>query len=97
MVLTACTKQPAPGPEDPLTNKTVVGKIINTGLVAADGCGYLVRTETGQELKPLNLSADFQQDGIDVVVTYRLNSEPFSCGLLPTILTAVTIVNITKL
>ncbi|WP_299458809.1 hypothetical protein [uncultured Microscilla sp.] len=96
-VLVACTKQPMPDPETPVSNKTVVGTIEYTGMVAADGCGYIIRTDDGQVLKPLNLSTNFQQHGTNVVVTYNLGSESFSCGLLPTILTTINIINIRRI
>lgn len=95
-VSVACVKQPNPVPETQAAAQNISGKIIYTGQIAADGCGYMLRTADNQELKPMNLSAAFQQDGLPVAVSYTINSEPFACGLLPVEFTQINIVSIEK-
>lgn len=92
----ACVKQPNPVPETQIAAQKISGKIVYTGPIAADGCGYLVRTNDNQDFKPMNLSAAFQQDGLPVTVSYTVSSEPFACGLLPTEFTQINIVSIEK-
>lgn len=95
-VSVACVKQPNPVPETQITSQNIVGTIVYTGPIAADGCGYLIRTADNQEFKPMNLSNEFQQDGLAVLVNYTISSEPFACGLLPAEFTQINIVSIEK-
>ena len=57
--------------------------IINTGPVAADGCGWLVKINgTNQEYSPVNLSSTYQIDSLKVNITYHVLTTRFSCGNL---------------
>lgn len=92
----ACTKQPIPTPEDSLTQTSVTAQVINTGPVAADGCGYLIRTADNQDLKAVNLDAVFMQNKLKVSLTYTTSSKKFSCGLTGTEFPTIEIVSIAK-
>src|SRR5580698_8586408 len=57
--------------------------IVNSGEIAADGCGWLIRLNDQTEFSPVNLSADFQQDNLKVNITYTQLSTSTSCGMVP--------------
>jgi hypothetical protein len=55
--------------------------IINSGPVAADGCGWLVKINgTNEEYSPINLSATYQTDSLKVSITYHVLTTKLSCG-----------------
>jgi hypothetical protein len=54
--------------------------IINSGPIAADGCGWLIKLNDNSEYSPVNLIPGFQQDQLKVNVTYTLLSTNTSCG-----------------
>jgi hypothetical protein len=57
--------------------------IINSGPVAADGCGWLVKINASNtEYSPSNLSAAFQKDSLSVSISYTLLTTRFGCGML---------------
>ena len=92
----ACTKDNTPGPETRLEIISTSETIVYTGMLAADGCEYVLRTNDGQSLKPLNLSADFEQDGLSVAVQYNLSNEPYSCGLSSNAMQTINVVKIDR-
>lgn len=96
LVSYACTKDNTPGPETRLEILSTSGTIVYTGMLAADGCEYVFRTSDGQSLKPLNLSADFEQDGLPVTVQYNLSNEPYACGLSPNAMQTINVVKIDR-
>ncbi len=57
--------------------------IIYTGDIAADGCGYLVQTDSVTFYHADNLLQDFQKDKLNVTVNYELSDAPFQCGMNP--------------
>lgn len=59
---------------------TAEAKVYDSGLVAADGCGWLLRVDTTKAYSPLNLSSDFKLNNLDVVIRYRLLDTKFQCG-----------------
>lgn len=81
--------------EKKATPKTA--QIIYTGSVAADGCGYVIRTADNQDLKPVKLLPEFKKDRLKVAVTYKPSKEQFSCGMLPTKMQTIEIATIKKL
>jgi hypothetical protein len=55
--------------------------IINSGPVAADGCGWLVEINgTNEVYSPDNLSPDYQKDSLKVNVTYHILTTKLHCG-----------------
>jgi len=55
--------------------------IINGGAVAADGCGWLIKINTGnQEYSPVSLPDGFKTDSLKVVIIYQLLTTKFHCG-----------------
>jgi hypothetical protein len=71
------------------------GTILWTGDVAVDGCGWLIESRE-QLFHPLNLTSEFQQDSLKVLVDLRYANESFSCGVMPTTYPSVEIKNIKK-
>ncbi len=61
---------------------TANATVINSGPIAADGCGWLIRLNDSTEFSPINLSADFQQDNLKVNVAYTQLTTRTSCGML---------------
>jgi hypothetical protein len=57
--------------------------IINTGNIAADGCGYLVQTNSATFYHADNLPTEFQKDKLNVTVNYDLSDTMFQCGMNP--------------
>jgi hypothetical protein len=56
--------------------------IINSGPVAADGCGWLVKiTGTNEEYSPINLSSTYERDTLKVNITYHVLTTKLSCGM----------------
>ena len=77
LVITSCKK-----PGSPAVTLASNATIVNSGPIAADGCGWLVRLNDSTEFSPVNLSADFQQDNLKVHVTYAQLNTRTSCGML---------------
>jgi hypothetical protein len=68
----------------PNTNvKGIKATVINTGDVAADGCGYLVQIDSATFYHPDNLPTAFQKDKLNVTVNYDLSDAKFQCGMNP--------------
>lgn len=57
--------------------------IIFTGEFAADGCGYLVQTDSATVYHADNLPAGFQKDKLSVAVSFIASNSIFQCGLNP--------------
>lgn len=63
-------------------NKDVSGTIRDFGPIELDGCGWVI--EIGSEtFKPINLSSQFQQDQLEVELTYNETGNMANCGLQP--------------
>jgi len=71
------------------------GMILWTGDVAVDGCGWLIES-SAQIFHPLNLTTEFQQDSLRVLVDLRYANETFTCGLTPSAYPSVEIKNIKR-
>ena len=56
--------------------------IINTGPVAADGCGWELKTSTDSIYSPVNLDAQYQVNNLNVHITYEKPGTKFRCGML---------------
>jgi hypothetical protein len=61
---------------------TANATVVNSGAIAADGCGWLIKLNDNSEYSPVNLTSDFQQDNLKVSVTYTILSTNTSCGSL---------------
>lgn len=92
----ACTKGKSTTLESPPDLKVATGKIVFTGLLAADGCEYVFRTTKNEELKPVNLSPEFSKDGLEVSISYTKSAQKYSCGMAATQLKTIDIVKITR-
>lgn len=57
--------------------------IIYTGDIAADGCGYLVQTDSVTFYHADNLPQDFQNDKLNVTVNHEFSDATFQCGMNP--------------
>ncbi|MGZ3753134.1 MAG: hypothetical protein ACXVB0_18405 [Mucilaginibacter sp.] len=56
--------------------------VFNSGPVAADGCGWLVKIiGTNEEYSPVNLSSTFQTDSLRVNITYHVLTTKLGCGM----------------
>lgn len=53
--------------------------VVYTGEPEVDGCGYMLRID-GEEYKPLNLPAHYQQDSLELAVAYEQDPSGFLCG-----------------
>ncbi|PJJ84155.1 hypothetical protein [Mucilaginibacter auburnensis] len=54
-------------------------KIIDSGPVAADGCGWLIRVGD-VNYSPTNLDNKYKETELTVILTYRVLSSKFVCG-----------------
>lgn len=54
--------------------------VLNTGLEAADGCGWMIKSGSTY-YKPVNLPSKYQIDGSTINVSYHLLNTNYSCGL----------------
>ncbi len=79
LIATSCSK------EDAVVDRStpVEARISYDGDPAVDGCGFVLIVGS-EAFHPLNLSEDFQVDGIDVLVEYTNtnNAGPFCWGSL---------------
>lgn len=64
------------------TSEMVEAEIIFTGLVAADGCGWLLEIN-GQSFSPVELPESFQKKNITVQVMVKYLDSAFQCGMSP--------------
>ena len=68
-MVTSCTKN----------ETTYAGLVRFSGDVAVDGCGWVIDVENGT-FHATNLSAEFQQDSLEVELSYKKTNETFNCG-----------------
>ncbi len=54
-------------------------KIINSGAVAADGCGWLIKIGD-VNYSPTNLDNKYKETELQVVLTYKVLPSKFVCG-----------------
>ena len=79
LIVSSCKKLGDSTPPKTLKANAV---IVNSGEIAADGCGWLIRLNDQSEFSPVNLSADFQQDNLKVNITYTQLNTNTRCGML---------------
>ena len=68
--------------EDQHTLDLQEATIVNSGPVAADGCGWLILIDE-EEYSPTNLEEQYQKAGLKVKVEARLLDTEFQCGMNP--------------
>jgi hypothetical protein len=61
---------------------TANATIVNSGEIAADGCGWIIKLDDQTEFSPVNLSTDLEQDNLKVSITYTRLSTYTGCGML---------------
>ncbi len=57
----------------------VEATVIDSGPVAADGCGWMIRVGN-TNYSPTNLDGKYKETELKVIVTYKVLSSKFVCG-----------------
>lgn len=71
--------------------------VINSGAVAADGCGWIIKIPvTDSTYSPVNLAEDYKVNNLKIKVRFHPMTTKFTCGW-GVKLREVTIDNITKI
>lgn len=68
--------------ENQRNSQMTEAKIVFSGLVAADGCGWLVEID-GEDFSPINLDEAYEKDGLIVEMELEYLSTGFQCGMNP--------------
>lgn len=77
VTINACTKEQC---DDKQTDKlTANATVINTGVPALDGCGWLIRIGT-TNYAPDNLTENFKIDNNQVKIIYTISDADYICG-----------------
>jgi len=79
-------------PENALAEATIV----DTGVQAADGCDWAVKTTDNIYYHPDNLPATFKQNNLPVSIRFELTGETFICGIAGTGLPVIHILELKK-
>ncbi len=53
--------------------------VVNSGNIATGGCGYLLRLENGQEIKPDYVASAYQHDSLGVLVKFYDKGTTSTC------------------
>ena len=75
-------------------------KVLDFGSLALDGCGWLLEFEVDGVVKnhhANDLPTSFEQDQLEVKISYRPTLLEYSCGLLPTVYPEIDLVTIENL
>jgi hypothetical protein len=73
----ACSKEQC---DDKQMDKlTATATVINTGSIALDGCGWLIKIGT-TNYAPDNLSENFKLDNNQVKIVYTISDVDYICG-----------------
>ena len=75
-------------------------KVVDFGSLAIDGCGWLLEFEVDGETKnfhPNNLTSAFEQDQLEVKITYKPTLLDYTCGLVPNVYPEIELVSIENL
>ena len=70
--------------------------ILDTGPLASDGCGWVVRVGDDQYYHPENLDEKFWQNDLQVQVCYELTTDKFYCGIAGNPMPVIRIYSIKK-
>ncbi|MCD6064832.1 MAG: hypothetical protein K0R82_2743 [Flavipsychrobacter sp.] len=57
----------------------VKATVIDTGDIALDGCGYIIKLENGTELRPAYIPSAYQSHGMRVKLKYNTNGQEQIC------------------
>lgn len=55
-------------------------KILDTGDITSEGCGYVLQFPDGHQEKPYQLLSTYQHNGLDVQVKYHVSDMSDTCG-----------------
>ncbi len=55
--------------------------IVDGGLLAGDGCGWLIHLPDSVYYHPDVFDTSFQHNGLPVKINYQFTSEAFTCGI----------------
>lgn len=61
----------------------VKATVIDTGDIAKDGCGYIIKLENGTELRPAYIPSAYQSNGMKVKLKYSSRGEQQVCYVAP--------------
>ena len=75
---------------------TAKAKIIYSGPLEADGCGWLIQTDSVTYYHADQLDTAFQQNQLAVEIKYDLTTEKYICGLAASKLPVIHILSIKK-
>lgn len=73
MLLNGCKK------ESTTSVNSLSANISYTGIVATDGCGWLIKIGN-VTYHPDNLPADFQVNNLNVIISGNITNDKFVCG-----------------
>jgi hypothetical protein len=77
VIAASCDKDNEP---EWLTSKA---KITYTGLIAVDGCGWMITLPNNKIYKPEDLPEEFMINDLEVMITYKILKETYRCGFTP--------------
>ena len=78
-LLGACKKEEASCETCLPQTNLLEAQIIDAGILAADGCGWLIRAGAN-DLHPKNLPDSFRVNQLPVFVSFSVEREKFKCG-----------------
>lgn len=65
------------------SQKNISATIMNTGSVATDGCGFLIKIDaTGTSYHADNLPEAYQKDNLSVILDYHNLTTKYQCGMI---------------
>lgn len=68
--------------------------ILDAGNVAADGCGWVVKTDSTHHYHPEVLDDSFKQNGLHVKICFEKTGGNFFCGFNPNPLPVIRVIDI---
>lgn len=81
---------------DGINRTTTKGILTYTGSIAADGCGWLLETDT-ETFSLKDYSEETTTNEGPVMVEYQETNESLSCGLMPTLYEEIVALNISEI
>ena len=70
--------------------------VLDTGPLASDGCGWVVRIGNDQYYHPDALNAEFMQNNLNVKICYELTTDQFHCGIAGSGMPVIHVLEIRK-
>lgn len=71
-------------------------EIIDAGIVAADGCDWVIRVDDTNYYHPDVLDDSFKQNGLEVKICYEITNDNFICGFNATGLKVIHVIDIRR-